>query len=272
MSSIRFVPFIVICALTFGATAYGQPAEQAEVAEAERPNSHRFSMLDWSEDIQLRPNQGWNLGGQALMAPVYFFAGILLHESSHALMGMACGFTVDRFYPYPVIVPIQQTAEDEPENRFYLGFTVFEPRPSEEVRNAQIALTAIAPFITDTLLFMTGDILLEHAVDPHSIGAPFLLVGMMMVPLADFIIGLFTVNEGGDLRQFSDASGIPVGISAGIGWMAAVVGLWRVAHQFRRVFMEPVNESSGDGSNESAVSVLPILHEDVVGIGVIGSF
>lgn len=224
---------------------------------------------DWRQATRLRPGQGWRFGGQALMAPVWFFAGILTHESSHAVMGMACGFRVDRFYPYPVIVPVQRDERSEPVDTFYLGFTIFEPRPVSEVRDWQVAMTAIAPFLTDTLLFTVGDTLLTHVIDPRSAGAPFALVGLMMTPLADFIIGLFTLNEGGDLRQFSDAAGIPVGVSAGIGWSMAIVGLWRVAYQFRRIFMEPRSERERNGRR---VSAAPLLGSDFGGFGLSGSF
>ncbi len=276
----RVVPFLVILSLCLSSPAWAEEATAAdteptatsdEAAAANESEPYDFRMTDWSVDTQLRPNQGWRFGGQALMAPVYFFGHILMHEGSHALMGMACGFEVDRFYPYPVTVPIQQTAEDEPQDTFFWGLTIFEPRPVSEVEDWQVALTTIAPFMMDTLLFLTGDLILEYAANPHSVGAPFLLAGLMMAPLGDFIVGLLSTHDGSDLHQFSEASGVPYGITAGIGWAMVIVGLWRVAHQFRRVFMEPTPEAL-ERERGIAVSVLPIAHEDMQGIGVVGRF
>jgi len=50
-----------------------------------------------------------------------------------------------------------------------------------------------------------------------------------------------------------------------------IVGIWWVAHQFRREFLEPTPEAL-ERERGIAFSVLPIASEDMQGIGVVGRF
>ncbi|MFH1046889.1 MAG: hypothetical protein V1738_01180 [Patescibacteria group bacterium] len=224
--------------------------------------------------MRLRPNQQTRLLLQLFMAPVYFMAYSSVHEGSHALAGISFGHEVSRFEPYPHRVRLDVDTDgdglgDAETVNFMFGFIEFE-ESTREPSQAMIAVTMLAPSLTDFVLFSTADLLLQYVVDPHSAGAPFLLFGGMVAPLVDFFTNMTCLSDRCDLSKFAESSGVPQGVVRLVGFSLAFVAAWRIMHQFRRVFMDVVprtDEDSRPRQSNRSISFAPLLGEDVVGVG-----
>lgn len=216
--------------------------------------------------MRMRSNQQRRLLGQLFMAPLYFMGYIVVHEGSHALAAQSFGWGIERFEPYPHTV-----IRPDGERDFLFGCVRYRNTP-DDVSRSQLALVSVAPYITDTVLFTTADLLLSYAVDPHSAVAPFLFVGGMVTPLVNFVTGLNCMDEHCDISRFSEWSGIPRGAVMMIGYSMAFVALWRCIRQFRRIFMEPRTEPhAARERNRYRVSAAPLLG-GVGGVGLSGTF
>lgn len=229
-------------------------------------------------DLRLRPNQGWTIAGQLILAPAYFMAYITVHEGSHALAVLILGGEVVGFEPYPHTVEYRND-EGELVSNFFIGYTWYRYPASEPWMSAHIS---IAPYLTDILIFVSCDLLLQYVIDPHSGGAPFLLAGGMITPLVNFVAGLNCMGDDCDLTNFSTVTGIPRGVIMMVGYALAFTALWRCLHQFRRIFLEPRSarerrltadhSSPRRNRHRRAVSVSPLLGGELTGVGISGIF
>jgi hypothetical protein len=258
-----FISFILVCTLAI-------PAYSQETTEE---NEETTEVGVTTTDLRLRPNQGWIIAGQLILAPAYFLAYITVHEGSHAIATLILGWEVDRFEPYPHEVEYRDSNGDMVSD-FFFGYTWFTQRTDEPWVPTHIR---IAPFLTDILLFVNCDLLLQYVVDPHSDGAPFLLVGGMIAPLVDFVGGLNCMNNHCDLSEFSTATGVPRGVLMIIGYSLALTAFWRCLHQFRRIFLEPrlVQERRREREHQQsrvAISISPLLSDEMSGLGIFGAF
>ncbi|MBU0625536.1 hypothetical protein KKF05_04300 [Patescibacteria group bacterium] len=222
-------------------------------------------------DLHLRPHQGWTIAGQLILAPAYFMAYITVHEGSHALAALILGCEIVGFEPYPHTVEYRN-AEGEIVSDFIMGYTWYNRPASEPWMAAHIS---IAPYLTDILIFVNCDLLLQYVVDPHSDGAPFLLAGGMITPLVNFVAGLNCMGDNCDLTNFSTVTGVPRGVIMIVGYALAFTALWRCLHQFRRIFLEPraVRDRRREQENRGrAISISPLGGDELIGVGVSGVF
>lgn len=216
-------------------------------------------------NLQMRSGQQERLLGQVFLAPAYFMLWITAHEGSHALWGLALGRDVVDFKPYPHYA-IMRDDDGESHRVLLYGSVMFRYDNNEE--RWRSALISIAPAITDVVMFTAVDAALEHAVDPRSAAAPFLLIGGMITPLVDFVTGMNCMQDTCDWSRFSRDSGIPRSLLMMTGYAMASVALWRCLHHFRRIFMERMVRSE----SQQSVTVAPITTGELTGLGVSGSF
>jgi hypothetical protein len=260
---VRFVLFLLT--VTLSAPAFAQEEDDNRIVSATDTN------------LRLRPNQQQRLLGQLFMAPVYFFTQITVHEGSHALMAEAMGYNVIDFRPYPHIATFSRTITNDSgervrvtESELVFGSMAYVS-PSGVYDDTRRSLISIAPSLMDILLFTTADLLLTYVVDPHSAGAPFMLFGLMVTPLVDFVTGMNCTSPACDISRFTDRSGIPRGATMMVGYTMIFVAVWRCLHHFRRLFMErrPERESR----RRIGIIVSPAFNENSTGGAVIsGTF
>lgn len=265
----RLVSFL-LCLMVLGAVpnyaqAQGIREDFDSMNEEERDAS--------SVRYRFRGEQQERFLAQLFMVPVYYLGYTAVHEGGHALAALSYGLEVDRFEPYPHRVALADDEDDygcrsSVNSRYeftwgYTGIRFGDEQPSQ----GQLAMVSITPYLTDIVLFTTSDLLLQYVVDPTSIGAPFLLVGGMITPLVDFTVGMSCFHEGCDMHNFSEQAGISQAVVGVVGFMMVSIAIWRVIHQFRRVFMERrPNES------QRVVSVMPIADRERLGLSLSAIF
>jgi hypothetical protein len=162
------------------------------------------------------------------LIPVYFFAGIFIHESSHTVAAEILGFEINEFKPYP------HRRED---GMFFLG-RINVDLPDEyqnDNPDARWAAMKIAPHVTDAFLFATSDILLSTAIEPDSHAAPWVFMAGMVVPWIDLFFSL--IGDENDLSYFSRYTGVDHGAILAVGY--AIVGFmtYRVIKHFVEIFV-----------------------------------
>lgn len=172
----------------------------------------------------LKPDAECHLLAHTLAFPAYYVLETTLHEGSHALMFLANGRKVLEFKPYPSIT----------DGSFYLGYTNGEIG----MNNTAMGVMLIAPLITDTVVFAAADLWLSN-VNAHSVTAEIVFMAGMLAPLVDFAFNaLFSSSSEGDLGFFTATTGVPRGVTLGIGLAMTGVGIWRVIVQGQRVFFQ----------------------------------
>ncbi|MFC1638696.1 hypothetical protein ACFL26_00295 [Patescibacteria group bacterium] len=221
---------------------------------------------------RLRTDNPRRFMGQLYMTPLYLMAYMSVSRGTEALAGVSFGWDVDGFEPYPHRVSRTVDTDGdgegdwEPDPTFRWGYVGFGA--NDDASRAQIAVVNLTPFLTDISLFVLSDLLLQYAVDPRGEAAPFLLFGGMVTPLVNFIAGISCMDDGCDLVDFAEAGNIPHSVAVMFGYLMAATAIWRVVHQFQRVFMERVPREP----RRRAVAVSPFAGEGSAGLAVAATF
>ncbi|MEK9158622.1 MAG: hypothetical protein AAB673_01350 [Patescibacteria group bacterium] len=193
----------------------------------------------------------WNLAG----LPGYFFLENLLHESSHALMAMSLGEEIDSFKPYP------HRNED---GIFLLGGFVSS---ADHIPKRDTALVALAPYLTDTVFFVSTDLLLSyHVIEPRSVGGLIVYSVGMLAPFVDLVYNAHGFGKYNDFVIFSKAAGVnrftTLAITEGVVMVAAV----RLIMQGLEVFSKNT-EPAKELPKPASVMIVPILGNSMTGLG-----
>lgn len=203
---------------------------------------------------QIRSRLWWN----ALALPLYAVAQVTIHEGSHALVGTLFGGRVIDFSPYP-----HRITQADGQSTFVFGAMYMEGK----FTRGQDSLILSAPGLTNLLIFAAADAALAHSPAEAWYGPALFLAGLVF-PLADW-----TANVN-DLNRYADASRL----AANMGWnrwavlaagdAIAAVGVWRVMHHGRRLFIKE-NERAAD---RTPVVFGPFSAGAMAGLSVAGQF
>lgn len=164
--------------------------------------------------------------------PVYYFlVDIPVHEGSHALaIAINPNYTVGDYKPWPHLL------NGGP--HFLLG-SVDAVCHSENAcaDKTGMGVISLAPYITDTVLFTTADLLLStNVVEPTSISGRVLYFAAMVVPWWDFAYNSVWVTDASDAASVAKNFGIPRWSVMAAGMSVSAVGLWRLWHGYKRAF------------------------------------
>ena len=188
-------------------------------------------LLSSAAHAEKKPAPWWAFG---VAAPLALPNHVLLHESSHALAGLAVGFDIQGFHPYP----------HTNEGSLYLGRVPWESKqyPSK----GQLLAFYGAPFVMDVGLFALSDTLLSTgAVEHRSVAGVFLYTMGLLAPLIDFAKGYFMPDNFRYVDGHFHGSDWAVmrGQGRGTAWalnvvgaVAIAVGVWRFVQHSRRMF------------------------------------
>ncbi|KPJ85774.1 hypothetical protein AMJ57_01895 [Parcubacteria bacterium SG8_24] len=184
----------------------------------------------------------WHLAG----APAYFFLSLNFHEGSHALAGMALGYEVEAYKPYPHFAKLDDGSEQ------FVGGAVHLKDP---IDSAHLAFISIAPMLTDILVFTAADLSLSY-IETDSHAVPFILNAGMLYVWADFVGGLISIFfDHGDLKRFGDESGVPPALTFGVGCALAYVGFVRILDRQKQFIL-----GTRDDATSGRAMIAPLYH------------
>lgn len=202
-------------------------------------------------ELELDTVKLWNLAG----LPAYFFLENFLHESSHALVAKSLGEDIDSFKPYP------HRSED---GVFLLGGFVTS---ADHISKRDTSLVAIAPYLTDTALFVSTDLFLSYnVVEPKSAGGLILYSVGMLAPFIDLVYNAHGFGSHNDFVIFSKAAGVnrfaTLAVTEGVVMVAAL----RLVMQGFEVFSKDP-EPAKKPIKPALVSITPVLGHGMTGLG-----
>ncbi|TSC84618.1 MAG: hypothetical protein G01um101413_2 [Parcubacteria group bacterium Gr01-1014_13] len=174
----------------------------------------------------------------AALPAYYLGVHIPLHESGHAFAGwLSPNYQVSNFKPWP-----HYNADG---SRFFIGsvdITCVGKACDDKIGSGVIFL---APYITDTVLFTTSDLLLAtNTVKPTSIPGRVLYFAGMVVPWWDFSYNAVWAIKGSDADHVARNFEIPRWSVMVAGASVSAVGLWRLWNGYNRAFRGHAKESN----------------------------
>jgi|GEM_PF-3314955 len=245
--------------------------------ERGRPDS---SGPDTPPETEVRDDIWWHLAA----VPAYAFLQLNLHEGSHALTGLALGYSVNEYRPYPHMITYREkvtetvctpTATDGGSGcvektgyvtRERFAFGSVDLRGSGD--DWQKGLIYAAPVMTDVLLFTSADLTLTF-IDRRSWAAPILYFAGMVAPWMDFtynvVIGRSAQN---DVSRWTSLAGADTDLIRFFGTCVAMAGLVRLILRGYDVFLIPA-EGPTDGPT---LTVMPMSGPGMAGLALGGSF
>ncbi len=189
--------------------------------------------------------------------PVYYLGvHIPLHESSHAFAGwLNPNYQVSNFKPWP---------HNSPDgSRFFIGsvdITCIGKACGDKIG---LGVIAVAPYITDTVLFTTSDLLLStKAVEPASTTGRVLYFAGMVVPWWDFSYNAVWAIKGSDADHIAQNFEIPRWSVMAVGMGVSAVGLWRLWGGYKRAF----HGQSRSHAKESSLVITPMSDSKTIGV------
>lgn len=188
------------------------------------------------------------------VSPVYYLSvHMTIHEGSHALVGaINPNYQVSNFKPYPHLI------DGGP--HFVLGSvdTICIDKACED--KSGMGLISVVPYITDTVLFTTSDLLLSaKVVKPNSVPGRVLYFAGMVVPWWDFSYNAVWANKISDANSIAQNFQIPLWSVMATGMSVSAVGLWRLWGGYKRAFR-------GNNAKESSLVIVPLGGSGNVGI------
>jgi len=178
--------------------------------------------------------------------PVYAFAGLQIHEGSHALAMLASGKRVDAYKAYPHM--------DGPD--FMFGAVYGAPGDVG---------TYLAPTISSVTLLAASDLILS-LTDSNSWYAPILWFAGMVMPLIDLTRNWNNFGFNSDISRVSyltQTDRTAMTITADIILAAA---LFEVGRQGYRIFV------TQEPAAKTPISIVPKFGNGMTGIGIGGQF
>ena len=197
----------------------------------------------------------------AASLPLYILtAGIVVHEGSHALaVGLDDDFELIRFRPYPHYTD---------DGRGLVGGSIdvrctdLDPQTARCADKTGLGVIAGAPYITDTVFFVTADLLLSTgAVNPDGMMGLALYLAGMGSSWYDFASNLIWAIDGSDPDQMARNFAIPRWSVVATASALSAVGLWRLWVNGRRVFWDA--DPSG---KESKLTIMPMTSPESFGV------
>lgn len=193
----------------------------------------------------------WNLAG----LPAYFFLENFLHESSHALMAKSLGEEIRSFKPYP------HRSED---GVFLMGGFVTSV---DHISKRDISLVSLAPYMTDTVIFVSTDLLLSYnVVEPRSVEGLIVYSVGMLAPFIDLVYNAHGFGGYNDFVIFSKAAGVNRFATLAVTEGVVMVAAMRLVMQGFEVFSKKT-ELAKKSVKPSSVNVVPILGNSMTGLG-----
>jgi len=164
--------------------------------------------------------------------PVYYLSvHMTIHEGSHAFVGaINPNYDVGDFKPWPHLI------DGGP--HFVLGSVGFSCSGKGCQDKTGFGVISVAPYITDTVLFTTSDLLLSaNAVKPNSVPGRVLYFAGMVVPWWDlFSNSTIWANKTSDANHIAQSFEIPRWSVMAVGMGVSAVGLWRLWKGYKRAF------------------------------------
>jgi hypothetical protein len=185
--------------------------------------------------------------------PIYYLGvHIPLHESGHAFAGwLNSNYQVSNFKPWP---------HNSPDgSRFYIGSVDITCVGKACEDKIGLGVISLAPYITDTVLFTTADLLLSvNVVKPNSVAGRILYFAGMVVPWWDFSYNAVWAIKGSDADHISRNFEIPRWSVMAVGTGVSAVGFWRLWGGYKRAF-------HGHGK-ESSLVITPMSDSKTIGV------
>lgn len=177
------------------------------------------------------------------LLPAYFFFEVFLHESSHALSGLALGGELYTFHPYPGYV------NQDGGRGLMFGYVQILWQEDDIPNNRQLAMHCLAPYLTDMILFISSDLMLNYSSSVReSFIGPVLYLAGMVFPAIYTIFNLFGTSEHTDFAMAANFLGERRELFYTVGTMLACIALWRIVQTGIRVLT--VEEGARDGQRE----------------------
>jgi hypothetical protein len=190
------------------------------------------------------------------VSPVYYLtAHMTIHEGSHALAGaINPNYQVSNFKPWPHFI------DGGP--HFVLGSVNFSCIGKACEDKTGMGVISVAPYITDTVLFTTADLLLSaNVIKPNSVPGRVLYFAGMVVPWWDFSYNAVWANKISDANHIAGNFQIPLWSVMATGMSVSAVGLWRLWGGYKRAF-----PGKNSFAKESSLVIMPMKNSETVGI------
>lgn len=192
----------------------------------------------------------------------YFILQIPFHEGTHAMAaGISSNYDVFKFQPYPHYTPDGSV--------FYVGSVSFSCHGTACDDKVGLGVISAAPYIMDTAVFATADLLLStKVVNATSVAGRILYFAGMVVPWWDLSFNAVWANDISDAAHIATNLDIPRWSVMAVGMSVSAVGVWRLWHGYKRAFRTQSNGHTGD----SNLVVVPMSDAGTLGASVRGRF
>jgi hypothetical protein len=189
---------------------------------------------------------GWKIATQLSLAPAYFMLHTLLHESSHASVGVVLGGTLDVFKPYP--------------HKGLDGNFVFGQIHFSQISNFGHSISLLAPVAIDLSMIIGSDILLNTTIAKDSKLAPYILVGGMIVPTIDMLLWANGNSKYNDISIVCRKLGISRPAMTITLDVLAAISIYRIIDNAIDVFSYPTDTDKAPSAHRLDISPAGMMY------------
>lgn len=184
-------------------------------------------------ELALNKRRIWH----AAAIPLHFLVHLEIHEATHVATGLALGWKLKEFKPYPNIT----------NGLFYFGYSNFKaPTNQLGTIHNEIVLETMTPYMLNAVMFITADILLSsRAINPKSVEGAIVFTAGMVAPWVDTFFNVnnvFTPNS--DFTLLTKLTGENRYAIMVITDAILIIAGYRIVSQFINVFYDrrPVDD------------------------------